>query len=93
MPAVFGPSVSEEPGLRLLVASLWSAILIASVAGLIWPAFFAPLLVVQIIYKALWLGLFVYPLWQATAAYPTGPAHVFVVIVLTYPALLWAAMR
>lgn len=91
--SVFGPSVSEEPGLRLLVASLWSAILLASVAGLFAPTFFAPLLIVQILYKVLWLGLFVWPLWQAGAAYPTGPATVFVMIVLTYPVLLALAMR
>ncbi|MEM9733308.1 MAG: hypothetical protein AAF903_07460 [Pseudomonadota bacterium] len=90
---MFGPSVSEEPGLRLLVASLWSAILLSSVAGLVWPSFSAPLLIVQIIYKTIWLVMFVYPLWRAGAAYPTGPAWVFIVIVLTYPALLFAALR
>ena len=90
---VFEGVVEESPGLRLLVGSLWSAILFASIAGLIWPAFFAPVILVQIIYKSMWLALFILPLWMAGKPFPFGISATFVFIVLTYPFALWMAMR
>ena len=65
---VFDGVVEESPGLRLLVGSLWSAILFASIAGLFRPAFFAPIILIQIVYKSMWLALFILPLWMATRA-------------------------
>jgi hypothetical protein len=59
---VFAGRVDESLGLRLLVACLWSAILLGSIAGLWWPRFFAAVLPIQILYKSLWLVLFVAPL-------------------------------
>lgn len=90
---IFEGKVAESEGLRLLVASLWTAILLGSIAGLLWPAFFAPLLLVQIVYKSLWLILFIGPLWMRGEPYPVGISTVFVLIILTYPAIFWAAMR
>jgi hypothetical protein len=90
---VFEGKVAESAGLRLLVGSLWLAILLASIAGLRWQAFFAPLLVVQIIYKAVWLIAFILPLWLNGQSIPTGISAVFAVIVITYPLLLWMASR
>lgn len=90
---VFAGTVVESPGLRLMVGSLWFAILVASVAGLIWPSYFSPLLIVQVIYKSLWLILFVVPLWRAGQTVPVGIAMSFVLIVITYPVLLWLATR
>lgn len=88
--SVFQGRIEDSEGLRLLVASLWSAILIGSVAGLWWPRFFAPLILMQIIYKALWLCLFVVPLGIRSGgnAIPAGISSVFLAIVLTYPFLL-----
>ena len=85
--AVFDGVVPESEGLRLLVGSLWSAILLASIGGLFWPSFFAPIVLAQVVYKALWLGLFVVPLWRNGQAYPYGISFVFALIVVTYPAL------
>ena len=90
---VFEGKVAESDGLRLLVGSLWTAILIASIAGLVWPLVFAPLLLVQIVYKALWLALFILPLVRAGEAYPAGITAVFVAIVLSYPFLFWFGTR
>jgi hypothetical protein len=87
---VFEALVAESAGLRLLVASLWAAILAASVCGLFFPRFFAPLLLVQIFYKALWLGVFVIPLLlQSEPKWPTGISICFALIVLSYPFLFW----
>ncbi len=87
---VFNGAVNESAGLRLMVGSLWAAILVASVAGLFYPRFFAPVLLIQIFYKALWLGLFIAPLLMVKAQpWPSGIAICFALIVLTYPFLFW----
>ena len=87
---VFEGKVADSPGLRLLVGSLWFAILACSVAGFLAPMLFAPLLIVQIIYKATWLGAFVAPLAmrEGWAAAPQGIATVFAAIVVAYPFIL-----
>ncbi len=90
--SVFQGTVAESAGLRLLVGSLWAAILAGSVAGLFAPAFFAPLLLIQIFYKALWLALFVAPLVIAGRDAPWGIATIFAAIVLTYPYIFWRAI-
>jgi hypothetical protein len=86
---VFQGVVEESAGLRLLVGSLWAAILAASVAGLFAPRFFAPVLLVQIFYKALWLAIFVAPLLTRVQKWPIGIAICFALIVATYPFLFW----
>lgn len=89
----FEHKVGESPGLRLLVASLWAAILLCSAAGLLQPRAFVGVLVLQVIYKSLYLGLFVLPLvrTQGWSAAPHGVTLSFIVIVALWPALIWAA--
>jgi hypothetical protein len=90
---VFEGKVAESAGLRLLVGSLWFAILIASVAGLIWPTFFAPVVIIQLIYKSSWLLVFILPLIRSNAPFPVGITLVFSAIILIYPIVLWLATR
>ena len=92
---VFDSRVDESLGLRLLVASLWTAILLGSIAGLWWPRFFAAVLPIQIFYKSLWLALFIVPLAQRSGwdGVPKGISITFLIIVLTYPFILWFALR
>jgi hypothetical protein len=92
---VFQGQVAESAGLRLLVGSLWAAILLASIAGLVWPLFFAPVLLIQIVYKTLWLAVFVAPLVvaQRSAEVPWGVSTIFALIVLTYPVIFWLGTR
>ncbi len=93
--SVFEGRVTESDGLRLMVGSVWAAILLASVAGLAWPLLFAPMLLIQIVYKALWLAMFVAPLVvaQRGAQVPWGISTIFAAIVLSYPAIYWAGTR
>lgn len=92
--AVFQGAVPPSDGLRLLVGSLWLAILLASAAGLAVPRFFAPVLLVQIVYKAIWLAVFVAPLIRAGAPnVPWGIAATFAGIVLVWPFLFAIGMR
>jgi hypothetical protein len=90
---VFESKVPESAGLRLMVGSLWFAILLSSVGGFIWPGFFAPVVILQVIYKSLWLLLFILPLAQSGAPIPIGITAVFVLIVVSYPVLFWLAIR
>ena len=91
--AVFQGRVDESEGLRLLVGSLYVAILLASIFGLLFPAFFAPIILIQIVYKSLWLLIFVLPLITRGEPIPTGIASTFAIIVLTYPFFFWMATR
>jgi hypothetical protein len=92
---VFEGRVDESAGLRIMVGSLWFAILLASFAGLYDPRTMAPIIVAQIIYKAMWLALFVWPLAQrgGWGAVPQGISIVFTGIVITYPLLLAVAFN
>lgn len=87
--SVFSGVVIESEGLRLMVASLWLSILIASIAGLFVPRFVAPVLIIQIIYKSVWLIAFVLPLIAHGKSWPVGIGICFMGIVLTYPILFW----
>ncbi|MEM7448487.1 MAG: hypothetical protein AAF355_09610 [Myxococcota bacterium] len=91
--AVFDGLVPESAGLRMMVGALWSAILFASLAGLLHPKFFALILLIQVFYKALWLGLFILPLWRLGAPLPSGITWTFIFIVLTYPIFYGFALR
>ena len=93
--SVFDGLVDESAGLRIMVGSLWFAILIASIAGLAWPAFFAPIMMAQVVYKALWLAVFVVPTLQQTgwSAVPISISACFAFIVVTYPVLMFLAAR
>lgn len=51
----------ESEGFRTILGSLWTAILVGSVLGLLYPITMSPLLLIQVIYKTLWLMVFVTP--------------------------------
>lgn len=90
---VFQNAVEGSRGLELLVGSLWFAILAASIVGLALPRLLAPLLVMQIFYKSVWLAVFVAPLLARGAPLPAGVAATFAFIVLTWPVFLYLAYR
>lgn len=79
----------ESEGFRTILGSLWTAILLGSILGLIFPVQLFPLLLIQVIYKTLWLLVFVTPrlVGGRTSEVPSGVALAFLVIVLSYP---WA---
>ena len=65
---------SVDSPYRILVGCLWSAILACSVLGLLQPQRMVGILMLQVIYKALFLGLVIFPLWQSNGidAIPLG---------------------
>ncbi|PZM77488.1 MAG: hypothetical protein DKT66_24695 [Candidatus Melainabacteria bacterium] len=80
-------TIENSEGLRLLVASLWSAILLLSLAGFFWPTLFLPVLMLQVIYKSLFLLTYCFPKLRAGKVenVPIGLSVSFLLIVLTYP--------
>lgn len=93
--AAFDGKVGESPGLRLLVASLWFAIWACSVIGLWLPRPLWPILLLQVIYKAAYLLVFVWPLVRAEGlgAAPLGVSVSFLIIVAAWPFILLALWR
>ncbi len=77
----------ENEGFRTILGSLWTAILIGSVLGLFFPITMSALLLIQVIYKTLWLLVYAMPrmLKQHSKEVPWGIALTFLVIVLSYP--------
>ena len=77
----------ESEGFRTILGSLWTAILLGSIIGLFYPMPMSPLLLIQVIYKALWMLVFVMPrlLKGKVREVPSGIALVFLLIVASYP--------
>jgi hypothetical protein len=77
----------ESEGFRTILGSLWTALLIGSVLGLFCPVPMSPLLLIQVIYKTLWLVVFVLPRLAGgrSGEVPWGVSLTFLVIVVSYP--------
>jgi hypothetical protein len=77
----------ESEGFRTILGSLWTTILLGSILGLVYPVPMSPLLLIQVIYKTLWLLVFVNPrlIGGRISDVPSGIALVFLLIVVTYP--------
>ena len=84
---VFQNKFSESEGTRTILGSLWTAILIGSCIGLFYPIPMSPILILQIIYKSVWLLIFVLPrlVTGRGQEIPWGVTVVFLVVVLAYP--------
>jgi len=81
---VFENTVVQSEGLRVVVA-LWLAIALCSALGLIKPEAFAAVLVLQLLYKGMWLLFVALPAMKSSSPYPKGMAGFFVVWVLVLP--------
>ncbi|MEM9278363.1 MAG: hypothetical protein AAGA76_07295 [Pseudomonadota bacterium] len=90
---VFEGRVANSDGLRILVASLYLAIVAASIGGLFLPEFFAPIILIQIFYKSMWLLLFIVPSLNNGVLVPAGISTTFALIVVCYPLFFWLASR
>jgi hypothetical protein len=93
--AVFGPHFADSPVLRNLVGALWLGVLICSCLALVSPQAFWPLLLFQVIYKALFLFIFVAPLLLRgeTHQIPVGVAVTFAIIVVSWPYFIHEALK
>jgi len=81
----------ESLGWRTIVGSVWTAILIGSFLGLRSPTIYSPLLLLQVIYKSLWIGVYVIPRLSNPSQVPWGIAITFILITIFYPfAIPWS---
>ena len=71
---VFQGKFPDSAGIRTILGSLWTAILIGSVIGLFHPVSMSLLRLIQIVCKSLWLVVFVVPLLERSQAMPTRGA-------------------
>ena len=86
---------ADAPSLRIMVASLWSGVLLISAIALVDPVRFWPVLVFQVIYKTLFILLWVLPIWlgRTEGVIPQGPTAVFVFIIALWHFFIVAAAR
>ena len=84
---LLGPSLQADPGSLSLIGSIWAALMICATMGLFFPVAMAPVLVIQLIYKGLWLVLFVLPRWIRGQGEGVSwrIAVLFVAYMATYP--------
>jgi hypothetical protein len=84
---VFQNKFPDSEGIRTILGSVWTAILVGSILGLFFPVQMSPLLLMQVIYKSLWLLVFVLPLLLKgrSSEVPWGIAVTFLGIVVSYP--------
>lgn len=59
---LFGPHITMADGMRRLTASMWTAVVLLSLAGLEWERTFVALLVFEITYKIVFFATYVIPL-------------------------------
>jgi hypothetical protein len=53
--SLFDNNVPNVPSLRLLIASFWTSLLLVSIIGIIYPHHMVALLIIQVVYKALYM--------------------------------------
>jgi len=73
LPSLASPGVPLEP-VRGVAFSFWGALALLAGVGLRYPLQMVPVLLIQMIYKSLWLLAVALPLWSADA--PFDPATV-----------------
>lgn len=71
-----------------LVGCLWMAIALLSIFGLWQPLKFSPVLVLQLVYKGLWLIIVAFPAIKNNENYPSGMAAFFLIWVLILPFII-----
>jgi ABC-type spermidine/putrescine transport system permease subunit I len=60
---LFKESLPASDSFRIILGSLWMAVLLCCIAGIFFPIAMSPILLLQVIYKGLWLMLFAVPRW------------------------------
>jgi len=84
---------SESAGWRVLMGGVWCAIVVLSILGLMDPLRFSPLLLLQVVYKSIWLAVYAVPrlLRREFSLIPWKMASCFAAIVVVWPFLIpWA---
>ncbi|MEM6616520.1 MAG: hypothetical protein AAF619_08325 [Pseudomonadota bacterium] len=91
---VFENRFQPSDGFRILVGTLWTGLLFASVIGLFFPLQMVGILIFQVLYKSLYLAVYAIPSFVSGngRAVPRGMTAIFLVIVLLWPVLIWRGL-
>jgi hypothetical protein len=93
---ISGGHFPESAGWRTIAGSLWTGILVCSVAGVFHPVAFSSILFLQVVYKAVWLVYYVLPRLRnadSRREIHRGIASSFAIIVLLYPFVIpWSVL-
>ena len=92
---LFREKLPEDPSVRIALGAMWLAIALGSAAGIALPVAMAPVLVLQLVYKGLWILLFALPRWLGGrfAEVPLRTALTFLAFVVVYPWIVpWQAV-
>lgn len=81
---VFSNAYQSTEVIRL-VGCLWLAIAVLSMLGLWKPITFSPVLLIQLIYKGIWLLVVALPAIKNNQAYPAGMAVFFLIWCMILP--------
>jgi hypothetical protein len=78
---------AESAGWRTVVGGVWTAILILSILGLLHPLRYSVVLLLQIIYKTVWLAVYAVPrlLRDDAGSVPRPMGIIFAAIVVAWP--------
>ena len=82
--SVFSGAYEVHPSVQL-VGALWLSIALCSLLGLFRPLVFTPVLVIQLIYKSLWLLIVALPAVVQGQNFPKPMAIFFLIWVLVLP--------
>ena len=63
MRCLLGEELPQNTSVSMLLGALWMAIALCLIAGLAYPLAMSPVLILQLIYKSLWVVLFAVPRW------------------------------
>lgn len=92
---LFKETLPDSDNFRIILGSLWMAVLLCCVMGIIFPVAMSPLLVFQIIYKAIWLLVYAIPRWLngRKKEVPKRIAAICVATILAFPWVIpWSAL-
>ena len=77
---------------RAAAFCMWGSYALLSILGVFYPLKLLPLVLFEIVYKVVWLGLVAYPLWRVDALWDSpaaGMAVAFLWVVLPIVAMPW----
>lgn len=92
---LFKESLPESDNFRIILGSLWAAVLLCCVVGIAFPVAMSPVLIFQIIYKAHWLLFIAAPRWLSgrKKEVPKRIAAICVATILAFPWVIpWAVV-
>ena len=88
---VFGGAIPVSEGARVLITSMWTSIVLVSIAGLKWEKTFVALLVFQIVYKVVFLTAYALPrlISGRGEQIPKFLCVIFLLGAVTFPFFIW----